>query len=99
MNPLDAIKGVISDPSDLLSWLVDFSAKGLLIMAVAAVVVFILRKSSSCARHLIWTLALVSLLLLPVLSPMLPLWKLPVLPALTPTQILHSSSSDSCPER
>src|SRR6185503_8985278 len=41
---------------------------------------FALRKASAASRHLVWSLAIASLLALPVLSFGLPSWQVPVLP-------------------
>jgi HEAT repeat protein/beta-lactamase regulating signal transducer with metallopeptidase domain len=49
-----------------------------MVLAAAAVAALALRRASAALRHLIWTLALVSALLLPVLSIALPRWQLPI---------------------
>ena len=43
-----------------------------------AVASLLLRRRSAAARHMIWTLALVSALVLPALSIALPRWQLPI---------------------
>jgi HEAT repeat protein/beta-lactamase regulating signal transducer with metallopeptidase domain len=71
---------------DLLSitsgaaWLpvVDAIAKATLLFAAAGLASFVLRRRSAAARHMIWTLALLSVLVLPVLSVALPRWQLPI---------------------
>ena len=71
---------------DLLSiasgaaWLsvADAIAKATLLFAAAGFASFMLRRRSAAARHMIWTLALVSVLVLPVLSIALPRWQLPI---------------------
>ena len=62
------------------AWLAvaDSVAKATLIFATAAMVSFVLRRGSAAARHMVWTLALVSVLVLPVLSMALPRWQLPL---------------------
>ena len=57
-----------------LTMLLDVSLKGLIILCIAAAVTLAMRKSSANARHLVWVLAMVSLLVLPVLSIALPGW-------------------------
>ena len=52
----------------LLLVILDVAVKGFVLIAVAGLITLLLRRASAAMRHLIWTLALVSLLLLPVLS-------------------------------
>src|SRR5215472_2081333 len=54
-----------------------FSASSLLL--VAAIAAIFLRRDSAATRHLVWLLAMVALLVVPVLSALLPQWR--VLPA------------------
>ena len=56
--------------------LLDSSLKGLALLLVAGLMVFVLRQSSASLRHLLWTSALASLLLLPLLSLILPEWNI-----------------------
>jgi HEAT repeat protein/beta-lactamase regulating signal transducer with metallopeptidase domain len=56
------------------------SLKGLLILMIAAALSFALRKASAASRHLVWSLAIASLLALPLLSFGLPPWQVNVLP-------------------
>ncbi|MCI0536298.1 MAG: hypothetical protein L0Z50_13845, partial [Verrucomicrobiales bacterium] len=55
--------------------LLDSALKGAVLLALAAVAAFALRKASAAARHLVWLLAVVALLVLPVLSGLLPAWQ------------------------
>lgn len=61
------------------SLLVDAAIKGTAILLIAGAVTRVLRNASAAARHLVWLLAMASLLLLPVLSLSVPAWR--VLPA------------------
>jgi HEAT repeat protein/beta-lactamase regulating signal transducer with metallopeptidase domain len=63
------------------SWMpvADAIAKASLLFAAAGVVSFVLRRRSAAARHMIWTLALASVLVLPALSIAMPRWQLPIL--------------------
>lgn len=63
-----------------LEALLSVSAKGLLIVMIAAGLSFALRKASAASRHLVWSLAFLSLLALPVLTFGLPSWRVPILP-------------------
>jgi HEAT repeat protein/beta-lactamase regulating signal transducer with metallopeptidase domain len=53
----------------------DAIAKATLLFAVAGLVSFVLRRGSAAARHMVWTLALISVLVLPALSLALPRWQ------------------------
>ena len=68
----------LSNP--LLEWLplVDAVIKASMILAIAACASFVLRRASAAARHLVWTLALCSAIVLPVLTVVLPKWQLPI---------------------
>lgn len=69
----DAWRGV-------LAALLDCGVKGLLLLLLAALIAGAMRRASAAARHLVWTLALAGLLLLPALSLVTPKWRLPILP-------------------
>ena len=56
------------------------SVKGFIVLALAAGLNLVLRRSSSALRHLIWLLAITSCLCLPVISVILPSWQLSVVP-------------------
>ena len=68
------------DSLHALAVLADAALKGLVILAVAAGAALALRRSSAALRHTVWTLALVALAAVPVLSAALPQWRVPVLP-------------------
>lgn len=63
--------------------LVDSGVKATLVLGAAGVAAYMLRHASAALRHLIWTLALVSALLMPVLSLALPRWQLPLVTVAT----------------
>jgi len=67
-----------------LAILLDVTIKGLVILLVAGAVAAFLRRRSAAARHMVWSVAALCLLALPVLSTALPHWPLPVLPAAAP---------------
>jgi beta-lactamase regulating signal transducer with metallopeptidase domain len=73
-----------------LPLLVDSAVKGAALLALAGLLTLVLRKASAAARHLVWLLALAALLLLPMLSAMLPGWR--VLPSWTTIAPPASSS-------
>ncbi|MHB0957581.1 MAG: M56 family metallopeptidase [Pirellulaceae bacterium] len=59
--------------------LVDSAIKGFLILLSAAVAAMLLRRDSAATRHLVWLVAIVAMLIIPVFSALLPQWQ--VLPA------------------
>ena len=61
--------------------LIDAGMKGIILLILAGLAVLVMRRASAAARHLIWTLALAGLLVLPVISLVVPKWQLPILPA------------------
>lgn len=64
-----------------LVWLplADAVVKATVILAAAAAAALALRRASAAVRHLVWTLALGGVLLLPLISVTLPKWQLPLL--------------------
>jgi HEAT repeat protein/beta-lactamase regulating signal transducer with metallopeptidase domain len=72
-----SIQGALS--VDLgISWIpvADVIVKATLLFAIAGFVSFLLRRRSAALRHMIWTLALAGVLVLPALSIALPRWQL-----------------------
>jgi|GEM_PF-3606918 len=63
-----------------LALLLDASVKGLIILTAAGLVCLALRRASAASRHLVWSLAMVSLIALPILSALLPALQIPILP-------------------
>src|SRR5882724_11400710 len=59
---------------------IDVTVKGSLILLVAGILVYSFRRSAA-SRHLIWSLALGSFLVLPLLALALPRWQVAILPA------------------
>src|SRR5262249_31529108 len=55
--------------------LVDSAIKGTTLLVLAALAAIILRRDSAATRHLVWLLAIVAMLVVPVLSAMLPQWR------------------------
>ena len=59
----------------LLPLVFDSALKGAVLLAVAALVALVLWRASAAARHLVWLVAIVALLIVPVLSVALPQWR------------------------
>ncbi len=80
MIAIFALPQLAANDNTWLEILLSTSLKGVLILVIAAALSFALRKASAASRHLVWSLAIASLLALPVLSFGLPSWQVPVLP-------------------
>lgn len=63
-----------------ITFLVDNTVKATLVLIAAYALSLALRRASAAARHLIWTSAVLSLLALPLLSLVLPAWKVHIVP-------------------
>ncbi len=55
--------------------LVDSAIKGFPILLSAAVAAMLLRRDSAATRHLVWLVAIVAMLIIPVFSALLPQWR------------------------
>jgi hypothetical protein len=77
MNRFFLLITIAFSASSLL--LVDSAVKGTVLLVLAAVAAMILRRDSAATRHLVWLLAIVAMLVVPLLSAILPQWR--VLPA------------------
>ncbi|MFP5265624.1 MAG: M56 family metallopeptidase [Blastocatellia bacterium] len=74
-----------------LELLLAAAVKGALILLIAVVLNFALRRASAASRHLVWSLALASLLALPILSFGLPSWQVAALPGRLPGAVTNSA--------
>ena len=76
--------------------LADTALKGLVLIAAAAIAAYALRKKSAAARHAVWTAAVLGHLALPILTLLVPQWRIPLLPA--PAWLAASQVSQPSPE-
>ena len=67
------------DWSQALAFLVDNALKGGVVIAIAAAIAWTLRRSPAAVRHRIWSAAIAAQLVIPVLSAILPTWRVPVM--------------------
>lgn len=96
MNRLLLTFGIAFSASSLLL-LMDSAIKGTVLLALAAVAALLLRRDSAATRHLVWMMAIVALLIVPVMSATLPQWR--VLPtwASTPMPSVATVQNPSLP--
>lgn len=74
--------GSLSGPSlEWLTTLFNASLKGTIVLTAAGMLSILLRRASAATRHLLWSLGIMGLLALFLVSPLLNVWQLPVLPA------------------
>ena len=66
----------------LIQLLLDTFIKSAVILSAAGLLAASLRRASAASRHLVWSVALASLLALPILSVALPAWRISALPSL-----------------
>ena len=60
-----------------MALLLDVVVKGTVLLVVTAAIAFAFRRASASLRHLIWSMSVVGLLLLPLLSVVMPNWTVP----------------------
>jgi beta-lactamase regulating signal transducer with metallopeptidase domain len=60
---------------------IELTLKGIMILAAAGLLSVGLRKASAASRHVVWSLALGALLLLPAMTWAVPAWRVAILPA------------------
>jgi HEAT repeat protein/beta-lactamase regulating signal transducer with metallopeptidase domain len=76
------------------AWLsvADAVAKATIVFATAGILSFALRRGSAAARHMVWTLALIGVLVLPALSLTLPRWQIALVKVNPGVQLPAASS-------
>jgi beta-lactamase regulating signal transducer with metallopeptidase domain len=77
------------------------AVKGTVILVLATALSLAMRRAPASFRHLVWSLALGAVLLLPVLGPLVPQWRVPGLPRFAPpaTQVVESGAVPSAESR
>ncbi len=73
----------LNHSSDLwVRLLLSFAGKSLALLTLATLLAMLLHRASAAAKHWVWTLAVVGVLLLPLVSLLLPQWRVNLLPDL-----------------
>jgi beta-lactamase regulating signal transducer with metallopeptidase domain/HEAT repeat protein len=80
--------------STVFASLVEGAIKGTAVLAVAALLAFVLQRTSAARRHLIWACALGMLALMPALVQILPAWKVqaPAVAWMSPVESTRASA-------
>src|SRR5262249_31296528 len=81
----------------LIQLSLDTFVKSAIILSAAGLLTASLRRASAASRHLVWSVAIVSLLALPILSVALPSWQIPAPPSVA-TVTSPSSFDGAAPE-
>ena len=64
------------DPAAVMALLADAACKGAVILAAAWLLTRLMGRRSAAQRHLVWSLAVFSILALPALGMLLPAWRI-----------------------
>ena len=80
-NPADVLAALPVDVNALPAMLVEVALKGTMLLGIAMAAAILLRRSTATIRHMVWSMSLAGLLIVPVLALMLPGWSVPLLPA------------------
>jgi len=77
----------------LFAVLVDAALRGSVILVAALAATRLMKGRSAAARHLVWVVALASMLALPLLSRVLPAWRVVPVPAPRTAELASCSST------
>jgi beta-lactamase regulating signal transducer with metallopeptidase domain len=87
----------ITTGAGLMPLLADAVLKATALLVVAWLASLLFRRSSAAMRHLVWTVALVGSLALPLLLPVVPRWSVPLLPQEASPATFEASTSGNAP--
>jgi len=78
------------------TWSLEVALKVMLFLALAGLATLAWRRASAAQRHLVWTVAVIGVLLLPLLSAVFPAWRVVRMPARRPrASVTHSPAAVS----
>lgn len=80
-NPAEALAALAVEMGALPAVLIEVALKGTMLLGVAMAAALLLRRSTATMRHMVWSMSLAGLLIVPVLALVLPAWSVPLLPA------------------
>src|SRR5215468_782414 len=72
---------------------VEMAIKSSVIIVVAAAAAGLMRRASAASRHVVWTLAVVGLLMLPASAAVLPSWNIPIRREMPSISIVQPAAS------
>jgi len=75
----------MADQTPLLATLFDAALKGTILLSATMLLSLLLRRAAAATRHLVWSLALIGVLTLPLLSFIIPQWNVPLVPQILPS--------------
>ena len=81
---LDAF--LVTPRDSVILFLFEAALKATIVLAISWVLCRVLRKNTARVRHWVWSAALIGVLIVPVVSQVLPHWRVALLPA---TERLH----------
>lgn len=79
----------------LSDWMFNVSLKSFVVMAIVTLMALVFHRSSAAVRHRIWTLGLCGTLGIPLLTCLLPSYRVAVLPPTTVAEAATTASTDS----
>jgi beta-lactamase regulating signal transducer with metallopeptidase domain len=86
------LEPLVLSSSSWVEFILEMTLKAVLVLGIAFVILLVGKRFSFATRHLILTFAVVSLLLLPLVSHILPAWNLSFLPSVLPQEIQPANS-------
>ena len=95
MNSITVFAQNLPDSAVWLQMFVSMTLKGTLVLCTAFFATFLLRKQSAVIRHSIWSLAIISIVMIPVFSQTLPSWNMPLLQKITVGSDFATLSGDA----
>jgi beta-lactamase regulating signal transducer with metallopeptidase domain len=87
------IEFLVPSSSSWVEFILEMTFKAILVLGVAFIILLIGKRFSFATRHLILSFAIISLLILPLISHILPTWNLALLPSVLTQEIQPANSA------